>query len=55
MAKQYQEALRWEQACKAGGVCPPDIKALLSRDEVRRVRAPSGFPLTDQSHAGHAL
>ncbi|BGP07342.1 hypothetical protein JCM10049v2_003173 [Rhodotorula toruloides] len=33
MAKQYQEALRWEQACKAGGVCPPDIKALLSRDE----------------------
>ncbi|BGO98727.1 hypothetical protein NBRC10513v2_003122 [Rhodotorula toruloides] len=33
MTKAYQEALRLEQASKAGGVCPPNIKRLLSRDE----------------------
>ncbi|BGP31383.1 hypothetical protein JCM10296v2_003147 [Rhodotorula toruloides] len=33
LTKQYQEALRWERACKAGGVCPPDIKELLRCDE----------------------
>ncbi|GEM08257.1 hypothetical protein Rt10032_c05g2274 [Rhodotorula toruloides] len=40
MTKEYQEAMRLQQASKADGACPPDIKELLRRNEIHTDPSP---------------